>query len=113
MGKQWGRFGPPWYRPADAIKAANVLQIRNRITVSDGIGAVSTAPAELTACRNFVAHRGESTAKHRDLLALRLRLNAPPRYRPDALATAYVRGGVTLFEEWCIELSNLAAAATT
>lgn len=106
-------FGPKWELPAITIQAAQLLDIANFAQFSAGIGATSPAPMELKACRNYLAHRHQGTAMHKDLHDLRRRVRAPAELvAPAALAAHPVPGsGVLLFEEWCIELNALAGAA--
>jgi len=105
--------GPPVYLPSVAITAAQLLSIGNLAQFSAGIGASNTnAPIELRACRNYLAHRHVDTALDPDLALLRIRIGSPAWILdPDQLAARRVGGGITLFEEWCIDLDLLASAA--
>jgi hypothetical protein len=110
---RWQKQGPPVDLPVVAIVAAQLLSISNLTSFSAGIGASNTnAPVELKACRNFLAHRHEDTALHHDIGDLRLRINAPASVTDvGELPAQFVSGGVTLFEEWCLDLETIASAA--
>lgn len=111
---RWGVFGPPWHVTGTPVKAAGVLGLTNRSTIVSSFGVTLPAPSELQACRNFLAHRHQRTAKHIDIVAIERRLGLP-RYsvRPAELpATAVPGAGVLLFEQWCIQLKSIAYAST-
>jgi hypothetical protein len=109
---KWNRNQFPWHIRQATIDAANLLTVGNYSWIAAGISAVSPAPEELCACRNFLAHRGKRTATHSDIQQLRSRIGAHTRnITVSSLPAIYVPGGVTLFEEWCIELQSLAFAA--
>lgn len=110
--KRWGRFGPAWHDPGQAARAAMMLDAQNKNALITGLGATSTVPTELTACRNFLAHRNPHTATASGIYALRRRLSSPPN-RSDTARLPFQRlpDGNTVFEDWCIELDALAAAA--
>jgi hypothetical protein len=105
--------GPPVYLPSVAITAAQLLNIANLTQFMNGIGASNTnAPLELRACRNYLAHRHVDTALDPDLALLRIRIGSPTwTLNPDQIAARQLSGGITLFEEWCIDLELLASAA--
>lgn len=68
---------------------------------------------ELKSVRNFLAHRHSDTAQHRDIVTLRQRINAAsPSIEVGCLPARYpTAGGLSVFEDWCIELGDLASAA--
>jgi hypothetical protein len=98
--------------PVIAVEAARLLSIGNFSQFSAAIGAAADAPQELKACRNYLAHRHKGTATHANINDLRIRIGVPVKVAgAGALAAQIVTGNITLFEEWCIELSNIASAA--
>lgn len=107
---RWPRFGPPFDDPAIAIKAANHLAINNLSQFSAGMAAATNAPLELKACRNFLAHRHQWTAKHREITSLRSRIGAPG-VAVGELPAYSISAGMTVFEEWCLDLEDLAASS--
>lgn len=111
MGRM-SKQGPPVHIPEIAIQAAGLLSIGNYTEFQAGIGAVSPAPSELKACRDFLAHRHRDTVQTEAIADLRRRLGIPAGWTTvGALAATFVPGGITLFEDWCIELCVLARAA--
>jgi hypothetical protein len=113
--KGYGRCfedGPYWHVPTNSAKAAQILAIGNEATVSGALLAQASAPTELRACRNYLAHRNPSTETHRDIQDLRTRISVPvATVHTEKLAEQLVTGGITLFQAWCSELQNIASAA--
>jgi hypothetical protein len=108
----WMKQGPALDLPSLAVTAARLLGISNYVQFSSGMGATANAPLELKACRNFLAHRHFDTAQAPAIDTLRRRISAPAgTVAVGALAAQLIPGGVTVFEEWCIELGDLASAA--
>lgn len=101
---------PKWYDPADAVQAAQALRIANFPTVSAGLGLAGHGVDELRACRNYLAHRNRLA--HRELDPLRHRLGVSLSTPAEELVNETVLGGVSVFEEWCIELTQRASLAS-
>lgn len=100
-------FEPKWYRPADAIKAAQRLQIHNFTNVSAAIGSTPWPLEDLRLTRNFFAHRSRSSA---------LELRAQKWFSPGDIISVettlmpFVAGGVRRFDGWCASMKLIARA---
>jgi hypothetical protein len=101
------KFEPKWYRPTDAIKAAQRLQIHNLTNLTAAIGSTPWPLEELRLTRNFFAHRSRSAA---------LELRALNWFSPgDIIAVEttvmpFGLGGVRRFDGWCASMKLIAGA---
>lgn len=110
--RNYPMFGPSWHKPSAAVDAASVLDVSNLATISGALLASTYAPAELAACRNYLAHRHPGTEHHPEITKLRRRLgltNTSPH--TELLAMERVPGNRTLYDDWCIELETIARTA--
>ena len=111
---RWTAQGPAVDVPSVAIRAADLLQVQNYVSLSGALGSTSAAALELKAYRNFVAHHTRSTATDANLGSLRARVgstynNSPIWLLPLAPGTV----GIHIFDEWCLDLIDVATAAIT
>lgn len=107
--QRWVFWEPKWFDSGQAIRAAQQLRIANFAAVSAGLGLAGHGIDELRACRNFLAHRNQLSDDELD--PLRNRLRVPMSTPAEQLANTVVPGGISLFDEWCAELLQRAAAA--
>lgn len=112
-GLKWPRFGPSWDRQSDVLDAARVLALANSPAIQAALGNLP-AIVELRACRNFLAHRHEGTANHREIVALRRRIGASAaKVDSGTLPAQRILGGLTVFEAWCTDLRIAGRLAVT
>lgn len=101
------RFEPSWYRPMDAIRAAQRLRIHNLTNVTAAIGSTPWPLSDLRLTRNFFAHRSQSAA---------LELRALNWFSPNEAISVETTlmpfdiGGVRRFDGWCASMKNIARA---
>lgn len=100
------RYEPKWYRPDDAIRAAQRLRIANLTNFAAAIGSTPWPLEHLRLTRNFFAHRSRSSA---------LELRALNWFSPDdiiSLETTVMpfESGVRRFDGWCASMKLVARA---
>lgn len=100
------RFEPRWGDPGECINAAKLLNVSNYATVLSALSVVSAATKYVRFVRNYIAHRNKYTAA--DLAKVVLSLGLPPESEVDSIVRHIQPGGLTVFEEWIIELRTIA-----
>lgn len=106
---------PRWFDPGDASQSASLLTITNASTVTGAIGATANPIADLRAVRNFVAHRGPTTAPRVQAVAARhgrTAWNQPVDIVTIELATVPA-GRELLLEAWCRQFAAVASACVS
>lgn len=101
------RFEPKWYRPADAIKAARRLQIKNLPNFTAAIGSTPWPLEDLRLTRNFFAHRSRSSAL--ELRALNW-FTVGDTISVETTLMPFGAGGVPRINGWCASMKLIAAA---
>jgi hypothetical protein len=89
-GKWSPRQEPTWFETATLRKLLDALGSANRSTVTDALSLAPGSVSSLTTFRNFYAHRGQTTARKTQAIALR-HLLAPARH-PTAILNDYPPG---------------------
>lgn len=100
---------PAWHSPSECLDAAARLKISNYPTVQTGLQLSFNGPApiaQLTAVRNYIAHRNRNTAQGIAKVAQGLFISPVPR--AFELASAIIPSGITLFSLWIIRLGTMA-----
>lgn len=101
------RFEPKWYRPADAIRAANQLNIANAANVAAAIGSTPWPLENLRLTRNFFAHRSRSSAS--ELRALNW-FGPGVAIEVESTLFPFDVGGVRRFDFWCANMKLVSRA---
>ena len=102
------RTEPAWHSPGECIDAARRLNIPNYDAVEQGLSLYfdSLAPTtQLTALRNYFAHRNRNTSQRVIDIARGLFINPIP---PAFELVATLQSGITLFALWVIRLKTMA-----
>ena len=100
---------PIWHNPSRCLDAAKKLQVPNYDVINQGLSLSFDGQhptAQLTAVRNYFAHRNQNTAQNIVNVARSLFIN--PTLRAFDLVSAIVLPGTTLFSLWIIRLKTMA-----
>jgi hypothetical protein len=98
---------PKWYDPAEAIRSARLLGVRNFLELSAGLGATLQA-RELRTVRNLIAHRVPNAWQKFRTLAR----NHPPTASPALYTTApHPQSGLSPLSTWVADLTTTLRAA--
>jgi len=100
---------PKWFDANEAYDAAARLQIANLSTVS-AITATGNALDDLRMCRNFLAHRGQTSSAEVDQVRRRMGVSLNLSVE-DLMNIVVLPGTTSLFEVWCDELLQKATNA--
>lgn len=103
------RYEPKWARSQECIQAAQLLHIPNFSTFAAAIGATNSPAEDLRPIRNFLAHRGEDSAK--SVRNQSFFTNGTGKVNVEGVAGKLVPPGITLFEKWIIDFRLVAGAA--
>jgi uncharacterized protein YfkK (UPF0435 family) len=108
-----GGSKPPWWEPRwfdqrDAIQALKILQPVNGNDINAALGSSANPIEDLRAVRNFVAHRGATSAPR--MRAVAQSVGSLGWAQPaDVVNTS--QAGVVVFDSWVARLSAVATAA--
>ena len=100
---------PAWHNPVECLDAADRLKVLNYAAISDGLSLSFSGPApttQLTALRNYFAHRNQVTSQSIANVAQGLLITPVPRAYE--LVSKIVAPGTTLFSLWVIRLKTMA-----
>ena len=89
---------PAWHNPNECLDAANRLKVPNYTAISNGLSLSFSGPAptvQLTAIRNYLAHRNQGTSQGMVNVAQGLLISPVPR--AFELVSEIVAPGTTLF----------------
>lgn len=102
-------WNPNWFTTKDSDRAVDLLQPTNGQDLKTALGAAANPIEDIRVLRNFIAHRGESSAGKLYPLAQGWR----PGWRQPADLVFHrpIPGVETRFEEWCRRLRLVAGAA--
>jgi len=96
---------PDWYRPLDAIQAANMLRINNFAKFAGAIGSTPWLLDELRLTRNFFAHRSKRSALQLRALGW---FASTDKISIETTMTPFVTGGIRRFDAWCASIKAVA-----
>ena len=99
---------PIWHNPFRCLDAASKLQVPNYPAIHGGLSLSFNGQhpiAQLTAVRNYFAHRNQNTAQDVVNVARDLLISPPPR--ASDLVSTIVLPGTTLFSLWATRLKTM------
>jgi len=104
---------PPWWEPrwfdtGQSTRALNILRPSNRNEIDAALNSSTNPIEDLRPVRNYVAHRGASTAG--DIAAV-ARRSGLAEWRQPADIINHSRAGAIVFDEWVRRFSAVATAA--
>lgn len=102
------RTEPAWHNPTECLDAARRLGVSNYSSISQGLSLSfngSAPTTQLTAVRNYFAHRNLTTAAAMNSVAQGLFISPVPQ--PYDLV-AVTQSGTTLFALWVLRLKQMA-----
>ena len=100
---------PAWHNPTECLDAARRLRVSNYLSINQGLSLSFSGPApttQLTAIRNYFAHRNSSTSRRVKTMAQSMFFAGVP-IASDIVASI-VQSGTTLFSLWVIRLKQMA-----
>ena len=99
-------FEPNWYRPQEAIRAAELLRLSNYNNIASQLGLSPWEIDELRHVRNFIAHRSKSSAIELRTAGL---TSVTGTISPVNSAFSYGTHGAKRYVAWCNFIKQVAS----